>query len=207
VKRNRLNAGGFALIWLALMWAIPLQAGTSGPLELVDRTVRDVVADMNERHELYSADEAALRAMVLERVAPYFNFDRMTQLALARHWREATPDQRRQVSSEMLQLMVRTYANAMFTYRNHPLNLVDEKILSARSAVVRLSVKTDSGQKVSVILRLENRNEQWQVIDIVIDGVSMVITYRGTFAQEISKGGIEGLIDSIRKENLARATP
>ena len=175
------------------------------PLQLVDATVRDVVADMDANQEVYGEDGNKLRAMVLQRVAPHFNFDRMTQLALGKHWGQATPDQRRRLSVEMLELMIRTYANSMFKFRNHPLKLEGEKRLNERSAIVRLSVKTDSGQKVSVVLRMENRAGEWQVIDVVIDGVSMVITYRGVFAEEISKSGIEGLIESIRTENLERS--
>jgi phospholipid transport system substrate-binding protein len=123
---------------------------------------------------------------------------------MARYWSQATPQQRRQISEEMLQLMVRTYTRAMFTFRNQPIALVDEKIINPRSAVVRVRVTTTSGQDASVVLRMENRADRWQVIDVVVDGVSMVITYRGTFAEEISKSGIDGLIASVRQDNLQR---
>jgi len=206
-RNNRLPAS--LCYWLCCVlvtgFATVSRAADLSPLELVKVTVNDVVADMDTNQEVYSADQAKLRAMVHERVAPHFNFDRMTQLAMAANWAKATPDQRKQVSTEMLELMIRTYANSMFKFRNHPLDLVDEKILNPRTAVVRLSVTTDSGQNVTVMLRMEKRQGPWQVIDVVIDGVSMVITYRGTFAEEISRSGIDGLIQSIRNENQERA--
>src|SRR5690606_4681671 len=118
---------------------------------------------------------------------------------------QATEQQRRLLVDEFRQLMVRTYANAMFTFRNEPVNLIGEKKLGSRSAVVRLSVtNTSTGNPVAVMLRMENRNDRWQVIDVVVDGVSMIITYRGTFAEEISKSGIDGLIASVRQDNLQR---
>lgn len=209
MRRNNPSVGSqLRQWWLLLVVALggPALAAEISPLELVKATVNDVVAEMDSQQDVYSGDQVKLRAMVLERVAPHFNFERMTQLAMASHWAKATPEQRQQVSKEMLEMMVRTYANSMFKFRNHPLNLVDEKLLNERTAMVRLSVSTDSGQTVSVMLRMEKRKGPWQVIDVVIDGVSMVITYRGTFAEEISKSGIDGLIKSIKGENLQRAT-
>ncbi|MGD9661180.1 MAG: phospholipid-binding protein MlaC, partial [Porticoccaceae bacterium] len=118
---------------------------------------------------------------------------------------QATEQQRRLLVDEFRQLMVRTYANAMFTFRNEPVNLIGEKKLGSRSAVVRLSVtNTSTGNPVAVMLRMENRNDRWQVIDVVVDGVSMIITYRGTFAEEISRSGVDGLIASIKEDNLKK---
>jgi phospholipid transport system substrate-binding protein len=178
---------------------------SSGPLNLVEFTVSDVVADMNSNQLIYEQHPDQLKAMVLERVAPHFNFNRMIQLAMANHWAQATEQQRRLLVDEFRQLMVRTYANAMFTFRNEPVNLIGEKKLGSRSAVVRLSVtNTSTGNPVAVMLRMENRNDRWQVIDVVVDGVSMIITYRGTFAEEISRSGVDGLIASIKEDNLKK---
>lgn len=194
----------FVLLLAALASVGARAEDVTSPLRLVELTVNNVVADMNANQAVYSADPAKLKAMVMERVAPHFNFRRMTQLAMAKSWATATPAQRQQVSDGMLQLMVRTYANAMFTYRNHPLKLVNEKKTSERSAIVRLGVTTTSGQPVDIVLRMENRANRWQVIDVVVDGVSMVITYRGVFAEEVSKSGIDGLIASIQQDNLKK---
>ncbi len=210
MRRNNLAVRGlFRQCWLLVLAVVlsgPALAKDLSPLELVKATVNDVVADMNANQGVYATDQVKLRAMVLQRVAPHFNFDRMTQLAMASHWAKASPEQRKQISKEMLEMLVRTYANSMFKFRNHPLNLVDEKLVNERTAIVRMSVTTESGQTVSVMLRMEKRKGPWQVIDVVIDGVSMVITYRGTFAEEISKSGIDGLIKNIKSENLQRAT-
>jgi len=174
-----------------------------GPLRLVELTVNDVVADMNVNQDVYVSDSAKLQAMVLDRVAPHFHFRRMVQLAMANHWAAATPAQRAEITDGMLKLLVRTYANSMFTFRNQPINLVGERQTGENSAIVRLSVtNSSSGQPVDVILRMENRNDRWQVVDVVVGGVSMVITYRGTFAEEIRRSGIDGLIASIKKNNL-----
>lgn len=186
-----------------VLFSTALSAEESSPSRLVELTVNEVVEEMNANEDIYSADSARLRAMVYERVAPHFNFRRMTQLAMANHWAAATPEQRDAISNGMLDLMVRTYANAMFTFRNTPVRLVNERKTGERSAIVRLSVtNASSGQPVDVQLRMENRNDIWQVIDVVVGGISMVITYRGTFADEVRRGGIDGLVASIQKDEI-----
>ncbi len=192
----------FASLWLMVASA-SVMAEEMSPLRLVEVTVNEVVADMNANQELYSADGEALRAMVYERIVPHFNFRRMTQLAMANHWASATPAQRDTISEGMLDLMVRTYANAMFTFRNTPIKMLGERRTGERGAIVRLSVtNASSGQPVDVQLRMENRNDTWQVIDVVVGGISMVITYRGTFADEIRRSGIEGLVASIQQDAI-----
>ncbi|MBR9913193.1 MAG: ABC transporter substrate-binding protein [Gammaproteobacteria bacterium] len=194
----------YAVIACFLLAGLVLAADAPSPLKLVEITVNDVVAEMNANQELYTEQPEKLQSMVLERVAPHFDFQRMTQLALAKNWSSATPAQREQITNELLQMIVRNYSNAMFTFRNTPIKLLSEKLSGERSARVRLSVtNSNTGNLVDVILRMEHRNSNWQVVDVVVDGVSMVITYRGTFDAEVSKGGIEGLIASIKANNVA----
>ena len=192
---------GWAVAALALLLLLPAR-GEDSPLALVRATITEVVAEMNANAARYEADEAALEAMVKARVVPHFDLDRMTALALGRHLPEVTPAQRARIRDGMVDLLVRTYARALFEYRNHPLQVVDERRRSERAAEVRLATVTDTGKPVSVILRMENRGAGWKVIDLLIDGVSMVITYRGTFDAEIAKNGVEGLIRRIESGAL-----
>lgn len=195
---------------LACLWLSALATGMAhseemGPLKLVEVSVQDVVADMNANQKLYAEEPEKLTAMVYERVVPYFNVGRMTQLALGSHWKDATPGQRREIRDSVIDMLVHTYAHAMFEFRNAPIRLLDERETGSRGATVRLSVtNTNSGKPVSVILRMEKREKGWQVIDVVVDGVSMIITYRGIFAEEISRSGIDGLIASIKQDRLQR---
>ena len=201
MMNGRLYAGLWAAVLLLLAQGVNGQE--PGPLELVEATVNEVVAEMNANQEIYADDRDKLRSMVYERVVPYFDFGRMTQLALGPHGRDATPEQRRRIRDGMIRLLVRTYASSMFEFRNEPIHLIGENRMGSRGATVRLSVtNTSSGKPVAVILRMENRDDRWQVIDVVVDGVSMVITYRGVFAEEISRGGIEGLIETIEQGEL-----
>ncbi|MFA5552218.1 MAG: ABC transporter substrate-binding protein [Trueperaceae bacterium] len=191
-------------LWLlaCLLLAVAVEAEPLEPRRLVEITVDEVMADMKASAETYTRDPAALQAMVIERVGPHFNFPRMAQLAMARHWATATPAQRRAIAGEFRTLLARTYANAMFEYRDAPIRVMGEQKSNPRNRVVKLRLDSPSGQPVDLLVRLENRNERWQVIDVVVGGISLVITYRGAFNDRIGKSGINGLIADMRGNNL-----
>lgn len=198
-----LKAFPFAVLFLlSSLFAL---AGHGEPLEpraLVELTVDDVVADMKANADVYSGSSDKLQAMVLERLGSHFNFQRMTQLAMARHWADADDEQKVTISREFRKLLARTYANSMFDYRNAPIKVVGEQKANARSTIVKLRIASQSGESVELLLRMENRNERWQVIDVVVGGISLVITYRGVFNDKISQSGIDGLITSLEQDNL-----
>lgn len=191
-------------LWLAawLLIAGVARADSLEPRRLVELTVDEVMADMQVNAERYTRDPAALQAMVIERVGPHFNFPRMAQLAMGRHWAAATPAQRRAIAGEFRALLARTYANAMFAYRDDPIRVMGEQQTNPRNRVVKLRLDSRSGQPVDLLVRLESRNERWQVIDVVVGGISLVITYRGAFNDRIGKAGIDGLIADMRANNL-----
>lgn len=192
-------------IWLVVLMGA-LSAGAhavpNDPLSLVELTVDQVLADMKTNEAVYSQDKDKLQAMVLERMAPHFNFNRMTQLAMGKHWGTASAAQKAAITKEFRQLLARTYANSMFTFRNEQIAVQGKQKGNERSTTVKVRVSSSSGQPVDLLLRMENRNERWQVIDVVVDGISLVITYRGTFNDGISRAGIDGLIADMKNDNL-----
>ena len=66
---------------------------------------------------------------------------------------------------------------------------------------MRTHIIQPGGQPLAMDYRMERAPEGWKVFDVSIEGVSIVTTYRSTFAAEVSKGGIEGLIRSITAQN------
>ena len=197
------------VLWLVVFvsaLSLSAHAVPNDPRSLVEFTVDEVLADMKANEGVYKDDQDKLQAMVLERMAPHFNFQRMTQLAMGKHWGTATPAQKSAISKEFRQLLARTYANSMFTFRNEQIAVQGKQKGNERSTTVKVRVSSSSGKPVDLLLRMENRNDRWQVIDVVVDGISLVITYRGSFNEGISKAGIDGLISDMKNDNLAVTT-
>ena len=188
---------------MVLMAGIPLQAKEQSAQELVRSTADYVLSQVRARKAELEKDSSGIYALVQEKVIPHFDFRIMTRAALGRYWRQASEEQKERLTREFRELLVRTYATMLLGYS-------DEKIeyLPCRGkpgdkrVIVRTRVHTSDGAPpVPIDYRLYRKNGEWKVYDVVVDGVSLVSNYRGTFANEVRKGGIEGLIASLEEHN------
>ena len=196
----------FAQFCLLLMTSMVSRNAISqdavGPLQLVELTVREALAEVRENEALYRNNGDRLQAMVEEKVAPHFNFERMTQLAVAQNWRNATEDERAVLTAEFRKLLIRSYANVTYDFRTELPNIdISPRSISENRAVIRGEVTTNTGQRVLIDVRMENRGQRWQVIDVMVDGVSLIINYRASFSYEIEQGGFARLINTLKTEN------
>ena len=186
--------------------AFALAVGVAGaqdlaPDALVRKTTDEIISSIKNDKELV-ANSRKLLDMVDAKVLPHFNFTRMTMLAVGRPWREATPAQREQLVKQFRTLLVRTYSTALEQYRNQT---IEVKPLMAKptdtEATVRTQINQAGGPPIPMDYRMEKTAQGWKVFDVTVEGVSIVTTYRSTFATEVTKGGIDGLIKTISDQN------
>jgi phospholipid transport system substrate-binding protein len=148
-------------------------------------------------------DRATLRKVAEQKVLPYFDFKEMTRLAVGRSWRDATPEQQKRLEDSFRSLLVNTYTGALSrtvaadkTVEVKPVQSTNDK-----ETTVRSFVKGGGGQPLEIDYRMMNGPQGWKVVDVVVENVSLVTTYRSTFAQEVQQGGIDGLIKSLENKN------
>ncbi|MCB1671778.1 MAG: ABC transporter substrate-binding protein [Gammaproteobacteria bacterium] len=204
--RNWWRLTAISILLLAVTGIPPstyAQPAMLDPVQMVQVTVRDALAEVLNNEELYRNNGDRLQAMVEERIAPYFNFERMTQLAVAQPWRDATPAQRESLTREFRSLLIRTYANVSYDFRSDLPNIrITPRDIREQRALVRVEVDASRGRRGTVIdIRMEKRDQRWQVIDVMVDGVSLIVNYRASFASEIARNGFDGLIETLKAEN------
>ena len=197
------------LLLAGAVWLAPPALAALAPDELVKSVANDLLAIVREDKALKAGDTSRMAQLLEEKIAPHFDFKRMTRLAVGRSWRQATPEQQEQLVSEFRALLVRSYSNAYSAY-NHI--VVDVKPLKLQPSDDDVQVKTQirlpgGAPPISVDYSMVRNSEDWKVYDVTVDGVSMVATYRTTFAEEVNKGGIDGLIKSLAALNSAQAAP
>jgi phospholipid transport system substrate-binding protein len=167
------------------------------------RSVTDeVLAIVRADKELQAGNPQKVMQLVESKVLPHFNFTRMTQLAVGRNWRQATPDQQRALTEEFKTLLVRTYATAFSQYRNQTVDYRPMRMDPADTdVVVKSLIKQPSGQPVAIDYSMEKLAGTWKVYDVKIEGISLVENYRNTFNGEIQRGGVDGLIRTLTDKN------
>lgn len=187
----------------ALMAAGMLLAGVAhaqtAPDVLVRTTVEDVLGVLKQ-----GKDRRALQDIVEKKVLPHFDFRAMTQLAMGKAWRDATPEQQKALENAFRTLLVRTYTTALAesagverTIEVKPLQLKPGEDYTT----VRTLVKEGGKPPLAIDYRMTLRDRTWKVTDIVAENVSLVINYRGTFSNEITRSGIDGLIKALEDKN------
>lgn len=192
---------------LALLAAV-LSAPTAraadpvGPDVLVRNVTEEVLAIVRQDKAIQSGDVGRVLGLVDEKVLPHFNFRRMTMLAVGRDWRQASPQQQDHLVNAFRTLLVRTYSNALTQYRDQTIDFKPARYGEADTTVqVRTEVRQAGAQPIAIDYTLEKTAAGWKVFDVIVAGVSLVTNYRGSFGEEIRKGGLDGLIRTLEEKN------
>ncbi len=187
---------------LALLMPVA-QAQELAPDVLVKSISQEVIAVLKQDKDIQAGNSKKVEALIETKVLPHFNFTRMTQIAMARNWRLATPEQRKELTAEFKTLLVRTYSTALSNFRDQQ---IDYKPLRAKPEDVEVTVRSEvkqsgSSQTVAIDYEMEKTPNGWKVYDVKVGGVSLVTTYRDTFTSEVKERGVDGLIKSLAAKN------
>jgi phospholipid transport system substrate-binding protein len=192
----------FALALISALAAPFSLAQDVAPDVLLKAVTSEVIAIIRQDKDIQAGDPAKVADLVETRILPLFDFTRMTRIAVARNWRLATSEQQEALTLEFKTLLVRTYSTALSSYRDQvieykPLRLAPD----ATEVTVKSDVQQSGAERLTIDYDMEKTPAGWKVYDIKIAGVSLVTTYRGTFAGKVRDGGIDGLIKSLSDRN------
>ena len=194
-----------------MKWLIGMVAGfvlatgvgaqETAPDALVKDVTEEVLTIVRADKDIQSGNTKKAIELVEAKVLPHFNFARMTQLAMARDWRQASPAQQKTLVDEFRTLLVRTYSKALTEYKKQTIEYKPFKMQPNDTDVkVRTEIKQAGGKPIQLDYYLE-KQQGWKVYDIEVGGISLVTNYREFFATEVRNGGIDGLIKSLQTKN------
>lgn len=190
----------FALFFAGLVSTAAL--AEDAPDALVQRVTEEVLEIIRHDKDIQNGSTNKVIDLVDKKVLPHFNFPHMTALALGKEWRKATPQQQQQLTAEFKTLLVRTYSNALTSYKNQKVVYKPLKMApSDTDVLVRTEIHQPGNKPVQLDYSLEKQDSGWKVYDVVVAGISLVTNYRDQFGQEVRNGGIDGLIASIAAKN------
>ena len=172
------------------------------PDALVKRVADEVLTVLRTDKELQSGNTRRAIELVEQKVLPNFNFTRMTRLALGKEWNKATPEQQQKLTAEFKTMLVRTYSNALTGYKNQALRYKTFKMNPGdKEVVVQSEIVRPGAPLLPIDYSLEKLDGGWKVYDVVVDGISLVVSYRDQFSQEVRINGVDGLIKALAAKN------
>jgi phospholipid transport system substrate-binding protein len=172
------------------------------PDVLVKRISAEVIDTAKNDKEIQAGNQQRVMDLVESKILPHVDFQRMTALAAGRFWRQATPEQQKQLSNEFRTLLIFTYSGALSQIKNETVEFKPLRADPADTDVeVRSSVNMSRGEPITLNYRLTKTPQGWKIFDINVLGAWLVETYKGTFATEINNSGIDGLIKALAERN------
>ena len=161
----------------------------------------------NEVMGTLRADRAAGRAsdfaqLVEMRIVPVFDFPRMTAIALGRNWRLASAAQQTELIDQFKTLLVRTYSHSLEELGDRTIDYKPLRAAAGESDVtVRSALQRPGTEPLTLDYDMADGAAGWRVYDVKIAGVSVVLTYRESFATTVRAEGIDGLIRALAEKN------
>jgi phospholipid transport system substrate-binding protein len=196
---SRLASG---LLLLALQMPL-LATTTADPQEIVKRTTEEVLQKLRTEGEALQKDPRRLYEVINEVILPHFDFGQMSKWVLGRYWRSASEPQRNEFTKQFELLLVRTYSNALAEFRDETVAFLPSQNRSPTEIAVRSKINRTAGPSVLITYQMHKVDGLWKIYDVAVEGVSLVINYRSSFAQEIKQNGLQGLIQRLAEKNSA----
>jgi len=184
----------------------PARAAIEAPDVLVKRVSTDVIDSVKADKDIQAGNTRKIMDLVNTKILPYVDSDKMTAQAAGRFWRQATPDQQKLLAEEFRTLLVYTYAGALSQIKNETIEFKPFRADPADTEVeVKSQVNLTRGEPITLNYRLAKGPQGWKIFDLNVLGAWLVETYKSTFASEIGKNGVDGLIKKLhdRNEQLA----
>jgi phospholipid transport system substrate-binding protein len=185
----------------SVVWAVD-----TPPDVLARTTTQEVLAILKQDKEALSSNQSKVHELVEAKILPNFDFNRMTQLAVGKHWPRATAKQKQSLVAEFRNLLVRTYSSSLTAFSNQTVDFKPMVIKPDDTDVtVRSEIRQPGGQPIPINYNMYKTAFGWKVYDVAIDGVSLVTNYRASFSSTIRQNGIDGLISTLAAQSQSQA--
>jgi phospholipid transport system substrate-binding protein len=207
--RRRLVGGALGLALLASgglltfgSWhaaqAEPSADAARALIETVGNDVLDVLRD-----DSLSEDAKFDRLVTL--LNEPIDLDLVARLILGRHWRTANAAQQDEYLELFRAFALHTLASRLDVYGGQNFEITGAKVVGRDDALVSTRILSD-GPPLAVDWRVRQRDDDRMVaIDVIVEGVSLIVTQRSEFGAVIERQGMDGLLAELRRRAEIRA--
>ena len=196
------------LIALTAAVVLSVAASASHAQATADTLVRQISVEVIEAAKtdkaIQAGDLSRIQSLVETKVMPHVNFEVITRSAVGPQWRSASAEQRTRLQTEFKTLLIRVYAGALTQLRDQSVEVTRTLPVQGSTQVVVQSEVKGKGEPIKLDYRLDKSGDtDWKIIDVNVGGLWLVQNYRTQFAQELAKGGLDGLIATLAERNKA----
>ena len=197
----------YLLAFLITVAGVAQAAEEQGPEALVKQVTAEVLDAVKSDKQLAAGDREKVLKLAEEKVMPHIDFEETTRLAVGRAWSQASAEQKKALVTEFRRMLVRVYSNAIQPYQGQTVQVspVRMKPGDTEATVHNTFKRASGGAPVGFDYSMRKTEQGWKIYDIVVEGVSLVLTYRSEFDGVVKQQGIDGLIKALASKNAPAA--
>jgi phospholipid transport system substrate-binding protein len=180
--------------------ATATQGATESPSQVVESAANGLLKALDADRQAYRNNPSKVQALVDKYILPHVDTQFAAQLVLGRYWRTATPQQRERFINAFYHSMLNNYGAAIVEFTANTLKVYPTRVSpGSKNATVRTEMMRSNGGPISVNYYMHLTPEGWKAWDVVIDGVSYVMSYRQDFGSQIAQQGIDAVINRLER--------
>lgn len=179
-------------------------AGSSDPVSLLQYIANNMISGLKANKATLKTKPQIVYNLAYKYVVPYADLPEMSKRVVpARVWQSASPAERAQFQKEFTRLLIRTYASALASYEDQVVKFYPVRG-GGRTVQVNSQIQSSRSQPINVSYRLVNSGSGWKLYDMSVEGVSMLDSFRSQFADILSQGNMNSLLNRLSTHNQGR---
>ncbi|KTD58841.1 toluene tolerance protein Ttg2D [Legionella sainthelensi] len=185
-----------------------MSAAQNSPIPMLEETANNIIATLKENKSSLKSNPNIIYKAVETHLLPIVDVVGMSRSVLGRQaWTKATTAQRAQFSKAFTRLVIRTYSSPLAQYADESVQFLPLRgSLNSRFIRVNSIIVRTEGQNIPLSYSLVDKNGQWKIYDISVEGVSLLQSFRSQFAQALQNSSIDDVIQLMEKKQLKRAS-
>jgi phospholipid transport system substrate-binding protein len=169
-----------------------------GPRDVVKRMADNVLVVLKDK----SATSDGKRERIEQIVYAGIDFDTLCRLVLARNWTRFSPEEQGRFEDEFKRHLSVTYGKSVDSYRNEEMSIISDHEEARGDWTVKTKILRGGGpDDILVDYRLRQSNGEWKIIDVIVEGVSLVSNFRSQFQDLLGSNTPAQLIALIHDKN------
>lgn len=180
-----------------------INLAVAAPQDAVNQIRQNAADVMTILSKANGSNDAAVRRQAENYAMPYFDFTRMTALAVGPAWRSANPQQQTNLTQQFKTLLIRTYSGTMLKFKNAKVDVKSTPVVRNNGSVIVVhTAVTPAGSKpVNMDYTVYASGSKYRIYDVSVEGRSLVTVYRNDFGNTIRQKGVDGLIADLKAKN------
>ena len=172
------------------------------PLSLIKNISNNMIGQLKLKQKEIAEDSTIIMDIVEEILLPHFASNTIARKVLGKHVRTITDEQQQQFSDAFRFYMIRFYSRAFASYDNQTFEYLEEPNYKGEEKVtVKTLLLQPGGQSFPIDYKMQRSGDSWKIVDLHIEGISLVISNRSQFGSQIYSEGIDTVIAKLDYKN------